>query len=72
MSRLFMTCALCGKRQAEGLLSRGAWGHFEVSEGHFLRACPRCKAQYVDWEQRVQASVAGDTPFGHRIGETLL
>jgi hypothetical protein len=59
LSRLYLICALCGRRQAEGLLSRGAWGHVELDDGGALRACPQCKATHSDWERRVVATTGG-------------
>jgi hypothetical protein len=56
MSRLFLFCGLCGRQQADGLLSRGYWGHLDVGNGHALRACPACKEQHADWEARLRAS----------------
>ena len=63
-----MTCGLCGRRQAEGLLSRGAWGHVDTTEGRTVSACPGCKAQYHDWEERLRLNVRGDTDHGPRFG----
>jgi hypothetical protein len=68
MSRLNLNCGLCGRVQAEGLLSRGAWGHLEVSEGRMLRACPTCRTQYHDWEERLRVTVSAETQFGTRYG----
>jgi hypothetical protein len=53
MSRLFLICGLCGRQQADGLLSRGYWGHLEQGNGFALRACPTCKEQYPDWQTRL-------------------
>ena len=58
MSRLFLFCGLCGRQQADGLLSRGYWGHLDVGNGHALRACPACKEQYADWEARLRANAS--------------
>jgi hypothetical protein len=52
-----MSCSLCDRRQADGLLSRGSWGHVK-HEGAELHACPTCK-QSSDWEDRVRASAGG-------------
>jgi hypothetical protein len=59
VSPLYLVCVLCGRKQAEGLLSRGAWGHVELEGGGALRACPRCKGTHTDWERRVVATTAG-------------
>jgi hypothetical protein len=56
MSRLYLLCGLCGRQQADGILSRGYWGHLEVTSAYVLRACPTCKEQHSDWEARLQAS----------------
>ena len=56
MSRLFLRCGLCGRQQADGLLSRGYWGHLDTGNGSALRACPTCKEQHADWEARLRAT----------------
>jgi hypothetical protein len=56
MSRLYLYCGLCGRQQADGLLSRGYWGHLELGNGHALRACPTCKEEHVDWEVKLRAN----------------
>ena len=55
MSRLYLFCGLCGRQQADGILSRGYWGHLELGGGNALRACPTCKEQHSDWEARLRA-----------------
>ena len=55
MSRLFLICGLCGRQQADGLLSRGYWGHLEITSERTLRACPTCKEQHGDWEERLRS-----------------
>jgi hypothetical protein len=61
MSRLYLHCRLCGRKQADGLLSRGYWGHIVVTNGTSLSACPTCKERYSDWEQRLQAPDGGSS-----------
>jgi hypothetical protein len=56
MSRLYLRCGLCGRQQADGLLSRGYWGHLDAGNGSALRACPTCKEQHTDWEGRLRAT----------------
>ena len=56
MTRLYLLCGLCGRQQADGLLSRGYWGHLEVTNTYVLRACPTCKEQHSDWESRLRAT----------------
>jgi hypothetical protein len=58
VSRLYLYCALCGRQQADGLLSRAAWGHVTTAEGE-RRACPTCKTTYSDWEVRVVSATTG-------------
>ena len=58
MSNLYLLCGLCGRTQADGLLSRGYWGHLELSRGNALRACPTCKEQHSDWESQLRATVS--------------
>ena len=57
MSRLFLHCALCGRKQADGLLSRGHWGQLDGGNGTPLRACPTCKGTHTDWQERLRASL---------------
>jgi hypothetical protein len=57
---LYLDCGLCGRKQADGLLSRGYWGHLEADGHGTLRACPTCKEQHAsDWESRLLAAVGG-------------
>ncbi len=56
---LYLSCGLCGRKQADGLLSRGFWGHLELSDGSALRACPTCKEQHRDWQDRLRENVNG-------------
>jgi len=56
---LYLSCGLCGRKQAEGLLSRGFWGHLELSDGSALQACPTCKEQHRDWPERLREAVNG-------------
>jgi hypothetical protein len=58
MSRLFLHCALCGRKQADGLLSRAGWGHLEFADGNAVRACTGCKGSNADWEERLRGIVA--------------
>jgi hypothetical protein len=75
MSRLFLRCGLCGRQQADGLLSRGFWGHLELGNGTALRACPTCKEQHSDWETRLRVATgavvdepASGTSYGTAYG----
>jgi hypothetical protein len=56
---LYLTCGLCGRKQADGLLSRGYWGHMEETPYGPLRACPTCKDGEADWQAKLLGSVNG-------------
>jgi hypothetical protein len=61
---LYLTCGLCGRKQADGLLSRNSWGHLDdVSHGP-LRACPTCKESNSDWQAKLVTGANGDTGAG--------
>jgi hypothetical protein len=62
MSRLYLRCVICSRRQAAGLLSGTQWGtvalpagarldHPAVSNG-VARTCPTCVGSYGDWHER--------------------
>jgi hypothetical protein len=63
MSRLYLHCALCSRKQADGLISGAAWGRFDVPQdaetkhpaygGTTLRACPTCVQRHPDWRERL-------------------
>jgi hypothetical protein len=54
---LYLICGLCGRQQADGMLSRGYWGHLEITSERTLRACPTCKEQHGDWEERLRVTI---------------
>jgi hypothetical protein len=58
---LYLHCGLCGRKQADGLLSRGFWGHVVVTNGASRSACPTCKERYSDWELRLQSEQNGSS-----------
>ncbi len=68
MSRLFLHCGLCGRKQADGLLSRAHWGHVDGGSGQSLSACPSCKQHYSDWSSRLLASTTGSPAYGASYG----
>lgn len=67
MARLYLHCAICSRKQAEGLLSGAAWGRVEVPaqasvdhpalSGTTLRACPTCIGRHPDWQSRLLAAL---------------
>jgi hypothetical protein len=65
MSPLYLTCGLCSRKQADGLLSRSLWGHLEGTPHGTLQACPRCMEEYGDWQQRLVAGANGGTAAAH-------
>ena len=67
MSRLYLVCAMCSRRQADGLISGAAWGRVELPPGtdvehpalkgsHF-RCCPSCVQRHPDWEEELLSSL---------------
>jgi hypothetical protein len=75
MSRLYMSCALCGRKQAHGLLSHAYWGQVEVVGRSPHRVCPTCKEQHRDWEARTRATISSvgldEEMFHGRPGDPL-
>jgi hypothetical protein len=63
MSRLYLHCAVCSRRQADGLISGAAWGRLELPpgaevehpalSGSTLRACPTCVSRDPHWHDRM-------------------
>ena len=60
---LYLTCGICGRKQADGLLSRGLWGQLEETQHGTLRVCPACKERHADWQSTV-IEAAGTVPAG--------
>ena len=66
MSRLYLVCAICDRRQADGLLSGAAWGRMELPSsteiahpavnGTAVRACPGCMSADSRWQETVLVS----------------
>jgi hypothetical protein len=67
MSRLYLVCAICERRQADGLLSGAAWGRVELPpgtsvehpavKGTMLLTCPTCVGADPEWAARALGSV---------------
>jgi L-threonylcarbamoyladenylate synthase len=53
MARLYLYCALCGRRQADGLLSGAAWRRLGLGVGGEPVACPECAEATPDWRERL-------------------
>lgn len=72
MSPLYLRCALCSRQQADGLLSRNAWGKLDLPpgteaehpalQGATIRACPTCVGRHPDWQDRMLAALGLDGP----------
>ena len=60
MSPLYLRCGVCGRHQADGILSRSSWGHVSLSDGKNASACPECQEKHSDWEQRIQSDLAAN------------
>ena len=67
MSRLYLVCAICGRRQADGLISGAAWGRVELPPGtdvehpalkgsHF-RCCPSCVQRHPEWQEELLSAL---------------
>ena len=56
MAGLFVSCAICGRKETLGLLSAGAWNAVQTEQGDVLHACPTCTEQHRDWEARALAA----------------
>ena len=65
MAGLYLTCGLCGRKQADGLLSRNAWGHMADSQHGQLQACPTCKESHSDWENKLVTAKYEGGPSGY-------
>jgi hypothetical protein len=62
MSRLYLVCAVCSRRQADGLISGAAWQRLELPrgttiehpavKGTMLLTCPSCVGDDPDWARR--------------------
>jgi hypothetical protein len=65
VAQLYLHCAICGRRQADGLLSGAAWGRVQnPGDSSMVRVCPGCMGKYPDWQQRVLASLGASPGFG--------
>jgi hypothetical protein len=66
MSRLYLHCVICSRKQADGLISGHAWGRLELPgdaeiehpalRGSMFRVCPTCMQRHPDWQQSVLES----------------
>ena len=61
MSPLYLRCGVCGRHQADGILSRSSWVHVSLADGKNASACPECQEKHADWEQRIQADAGSNT-----------
>jgi hypothetical protein len=67
MSRLYLVCAICDRRQADGLISGAAWGRMELPpdiviehpavKGTTLLTCPTCVGKDPGWAQNALGSL---------------
>lgn len=76
MARLYLHCALCNRKQADGLLSGAAWGRLMLPpgavidhpglQGAALRVCPTCIGRHPNWSSELRRSLGlGDG--GHDV-----
>ena len=69
---LYLHCAICSRKQADGLLSGAAWGRVELPpgteiehpalKGSMFRVCPACRQRHPDWEASLLESFGLTTP----------
>ncbi|HYI74459.1 MAG TPA: hypothetical protein VEW90_04245 [Gaiellaceae bacterium] len=67
MSRLYLICAICDRRQANGLLSGAAWGRFELPQGASVEhaavkgttvlSCPACVNGDARWQEAALVAI---------------
>ena len=67
MSRLYLVCAICDRRQADGLLSGAAWGRTELPPGSTIEhpavkgtivlTCPSCVGSDPAWAETSMTSL---------------
>ena len=72
---LYLHCALCGRKQADGLLSGATWARVEVGRplgqaaaGGVARVCPWCQNEHTDWRVRVDALTGGSQEGIEAVG----
>jgi hypothetical protein len=80
MSRLYLHCELCSRKQADGIISGAAWGRMELPDhlyaqhptliGKTLRACPTCIGRHPDWQDRILQALGSGAGFGPVPGLT--
>lgn len=69
---LYLHCALCGRKQADGLLSGATWARVDANDpsaqtgknAGAVRVCPRCQNDHEDWRSRVASGAASDLGSG--------
>jgi hypothetical protein len=76
VSRLYLHCVICSRKQADGLISGAAWGRLELPpdadvehpalRGSTLRACPACIGSQPDWQDRVLSALGLGAGFDPR------
>ena len=67
MSRLYLVCAICDRRQADGLLSGAAWGRVELPlgatvehpavKGSTVLSCPACVNGNAGWQESALVAI---------------
>jgi hypothetical protein len=77
---LYLHCAICSRKQAEGLLSGAAWGRVELPDGAAVDhpsvkgsaacACPTCVGEHADWQSRALTSLGLAGGYGPALPAT--
>ncbi len=53
-----LTCAICGRRQAVGIMTAQSWGAVKT-ESLVAHACPNCQEKEHDWQDQLTRLVNG-------------
>jgi hypothetical protein len=77
VSRLYLHCVICSRKQADGIISGAAWGRLELPpdtaiehpglNGSTLRACPTCIDRQPDWQEHVLVALGLGAGTGLRV-----
>ena len=67
---LYLHCAICNRKQADGIISGTAWARLELPpgaevdhpalRGSMFRVCPTCQERHADWRESLLGSLGLD------------
>ncbi|MBA2740615.1 MAG: hypothetical protein H0U46_01215 [Actinobacteria bacterium] len=64
---LYLHCVICGRKQADGLISGAAWGRLELAADSNangypasapVRVCPSCIGTHTNWQSLALSSAS--------------